>query len=166
MADAGIKKSIIPAGDLPAINPILEGYEVRYRIISEDKNRTSHWSPSYLVKPNFTYVSGNITCSASGGIATVAWNDVDIYKGSQYIRTATEYDIWVKWDRNDSGDWLYRSRVANTSIALLVPSSYKKNGVTQSQTPNKLTIEVYLKGEPITRSTTFLRVYNPAQYNV
>jgi hypothetical protein len=166
MADAGIKKSIISVADLPAINPILEGYEVRYRIVSEDKNRTSHWSPSYLIKPEFTYVTGNISCSTSGGIATVAWNDVDIYKGTQYIRTATEYDIWVKWDRNNGGDWLYRSRIANTSISLLVPSEYKINGIIQSQTPNKLTVEVYLKGQPITRDTTFLRVYNPAQYNV
>lgn len=166
MADAGIKKSIVSVTDLPAINPILEGYEVRYRIVSEDKNRTSHWSPSYLIKPDFTYVAGDITCNTSGGIATVAWNDVDIYKDTQYVRTATEYDIWVKWDRADGGDWLYRSRIANTSISLLVPSEYKINGVTQSQTPNKLTVEVYLKGQPITRDTTFLRVYNPAQYNV
>jgi hypothetical protein len=166
MADAGIKKSIVSIADLPAINPILEGYEVRYRIVSEDKNRTSHWSPSYLIRPDFTYVAGNITCNVSGGIATVAWNDVDIYKDAQYVRTATEYDIWVKWDRDDGGDWIYRSRIANTSIALLVPSEYTINGVVQSQTPNKLTIEVYLKGQPITRDTAFLRVYNPAHYNV
>ena len=102
----------------------------------------------------------------AGGIATVAWNDVDIYKGTQYVRTATDYDVWVKWDRNNGGDWLYRSRISNTSISLLVPSEYKINGTVQAQTPNKLTVEVYLKGEPITRDTTFLRVYNPAHYNV
>jgi hypothetical protein len=166
MADAGIKKSILSVAELPAINPILEGYEVRYRIVSEDKNRTSHWSPSYLIKPDFNYVVGDIICNVSGGVATVAWNDVDIYKGTQYINTATEFDVWVKWDRNDNGDWEYRNRIANTSILLLVPSEYKINGVVQAQTPNKLTVEVYLKGEPITRDTAFLRVYNPAHYNV
>jgi hypothetical protein len=166
MADIGIKKSIVPSNELPAINPILEGYKVRYRIVSEDKNRTSHWSPSYLITPDFTYTPGTITCNTSGGIATVVWNDVDIYKGTKYVRTATDYDIWVKWDRSDGGDWLYRSRVANTSVSLLVPSEYKINGVVQSQTPNKLTVEIYLKGDPITRDTTFLRVYNPAHYNV
>ena len=166
MADSGIKKSIVPLADLPPINPFLEGYELRYRIVSEDKNRTSHWSPSYLIKPEFTYVTGSITCSTSGGISTIAWNDVDIYKGTQYVRTATEYDIWVKWDRDDGGDWLYRSRITNTSISLLVPSEYTINGVVQGQTPNKLSVEVYLKGQPITRDTTFLRVYNPAHYNV
>jgi hypothetical protein len=166
MPDIGIKKTTILSKDLPPINPITEGYEVRYRIVSEDKNRTSHWSPSYLIKPNLTFVSGEIHCNTSGGISTVAWNDVDIYKNTQYIRTAEEYDVWVKWDRDDGGDWLYRSRIANTSISLLVPDTYKINGVTQSQTPNKLTIEIYLKGEPITRDLAFLRVYNPASYNV
>jgi hypothetical protein len=166
MTDPGIKKSIVSLEELPAINPILEGYEVRYRIVSEDKNRTSHWSPSYLINPEFTYVTGDIVCHTSGGISTVAWNDVDIYRGTQYVRTATDYDVWVKWDRADGGDWIYRSRITNTSISLLVPSEYKIDGVTQSQVPNKLTVEVYLKGEPITRDTTFLRVYNPAEYNV
>lgn len=166
MADPGIKKSIVTAAELPAINPVFEGYEVRYRIVSEDKNRTSHWSPSYLIKPEFTYVTGNITCHTTGGIATVAWNDVDIYRGAEYVRTATDYDIWVKWDRDDGGDWLYRSRITNTSVSLLVPASYKINGVTQSQTPSKLTVEVYLKGQPITRDTSFLLVYSPAHYNV
>jgi hypothetical protein len=166
MADTGIKKSIVSISELPAINPILEGYEVRYRIVSEDKNRTSHWSPSYLIKPDFNYVVGDIVCNVSGGVATVAWNDVDIYKGTQYINTATEFDIWVKWDRDDNGDWEYRNRIANTNVLLLVPSEYKINGVVQAQTPNKLTVEVYLKGEPITRDTAFLRVYSPAHYNV
>ena len=166
MVDSGIKKAKVALSDLPSINPILEGYEVRYRVVSEDKNRTSHWSPTYLVKPEFTFVPGDISCHITGGIATLAWNDVDIYKGTQYVRTATEYDIWVKWDRNDGGDWAYRSRTASTSIALLVPTEYKISGVTQSQTPNKLTVEVYLKGQPITRDVAFLRVYNPAHYNV
>ena len=166
MADAGIKKAAVAFNTLPDINPIIEGYEVNYRIVSEDKNRTSHWSPTYLVKPEFTFIPGSIHCNTTGGIATVAWNDVDIYKGTQYVDTAKEYDIWVKWDKNDGGDWIYRSRIANTSISLLVPSDYKIAGVSQSQVPNKLTIEVYLKGQPITRDVAFLRVYNPAHYNV
>ena len=166
MADVGIKKAFIPITEMTPIDSVLEGYEVRYRIISEDKNRSSHWSPTYLIKPEYTFVSGNITCNTSGGISTVAWNAVDIYKGDNLVRVASEYDIWVKWDRDDSGDWEYRDRISTTSISLLVPDTYKKNGVVQSQTPNKLTIEVYLKGKPITRDTTFLRVYNPAHYNV
>jgi hypothetical protein len=166
MADAGIKKSSIFLADLPAINPELEGYDVRYRIVSEDKNRVSHWSPIQTVKPELNYVSGNIACSTVSDISTVAWTAVGIYKNGNLLRTATEYDIWVKWDKSDGGDWLYRSRVSGTGVTLLVPQTYTKNGILQSTKPNKLTVEVYLKGDPITRDTTFLRVYNPTPYNV
>lgn len=166
MADSGIKKSSILLADLPSINPELQGYELRYRIVSEDKNRVSHWSPIQILKPEFNYVSGSIACSAVSDIATVAWTAVGVYKNSNLIRTATEYDIWVKWDRSDSGDWLYRSRITGTGVSLLVPQTYTKGGIVQAQKPNKLTVEVYLKGNPITRDTTFLRVYHPAAYNV
>ncbi len=164
MVDSGIKKVSIPTKDLPSINPNTEGYEIRYRIVSEDKNRTSHWSPIHIVKPEFTYVPGTIHANSTSDIVTVAWNDVDIYKGSTYIRTANEYDIWVMWDRDDGGDWLYRSRVAGTGVTLLVPDTYYINGVDQLAKPNHVTVEVYLKGDPITRDTDFLLVYGPAKF--
>ena len=48
MADRGIKKAVVLSGDLP--EPINGGqYLVRYRIVSEDRNRRSHWSPIYYV---------------------------------------------------------------------------------------------------------------------
>jgi hypothetical protein len=36
MADAGIKKATILNADLPPIDSLIEGYNVRYRIVSED----------------------------------------------------------------------------------------------------------------------------------
>jgi len=41
-----VKKVIIEKKDFPPLSPDGE-YLLRYRIISEDKNRTSHWSPTY-----------------------------------------------------------------------------------------------------------------------
>lgn len=43
-----VKKVTIQKKDLPPLSPNGE-YLVRYRIISEDKNRTSHWSPIYTL---------------------------------------------------------------------------------------------------------------------
>ena len=159
MADAGIKKTRIRQADLPAINVDLEGYILRYRVLSEDKNRVSHWSPVEILVPGYSFVSGVIEHHKAGTINTVAWNAVSVNKDSNYITTAKEYDIWVRWDRGDSGDWLYRSRIENTSISLITPSTYTINGVIQGSAPNKLSVEVYLKGNPITRSSTLLRVY-------
>lgn len=47
MADQGIKKAIVLKPSLPAIHGDGQDYLVRYRIVSEDKNRSSHWSPIY-----------------------------------------------------------------------------------------------------------------------
>ena len=44
MADKNIKKSTIPKKNLPEFSGKTGKYEVRYRVISEDRNRTSHWS--------------------------------------------------------------------------------------------------------------------------
>jgi hypothetical protein len=166
MTNETIKKARILENRLPAINSITEGYEVRYRVISEDKNRTSHWSPIFLVKPEYTYVPGTIHHTKAGDVSTVAWNSVEIKKGTTLIKEAMSYDVWVKWDRGDGGDWEYRSRIDTSSIALITPSTYKIGGIVQGSAPNKLSVEIYLKGFPISRSTTFLRVYQGGPWTV
>lgn len=166
MANEIIKKARILENRLPAINSVTEGYEIRYRVISEDKNRTSHWSPIFLVKPEYTYVPGTIHHTKAGDVSTVAWNSVEIKKGTTLIKEAMSYDVWVRWDRGDGGDWEYRSRIDTSSIALITPSTYKIGGIVQGSAPNKLSVEIYLKGFPISRSTTFLRVYQGGPWTV
>jgi hypothetical protein len=166
MATENIKKARVLESRLPAINSITEGYEVRYRIISEDKNRTSHWSPIFLVQPEFTYVAGTIHHNKAGDVSTVTWNSVEIKYGSTLIKEALSYDIWVRWDREDSGDWEYRSRIDTASISLITPTTYKKGGVVQPSSPNRLSVEIYLKGTPIARTTSFLRVYQGGPWTV
>jgi len=242
MADAGIKKYRQTFANLPPISSITEGYSLRYRIISEDRNRVSHWSPVYLVVPDYTYVPGDIQFNSSNQVASITWDPVIVlkdtstvtditnkqltndlatlttadahymvvddwvtvegvdstfngtykinavttntfsyykdhanivstpvspagtYKTNSLIRNATGYDIWLRWDRNDGGDWAYKERVQTTSISYPHPSFYTKNGVVQSQPPNRLSIEIYLIGYPIERQdgapgTPFLKVY-------
>jgi len=166
MADAGIKKTTVLNEDLPAINPLTQGYDVRYRIVSEDKNRTSHWSPIYSVVPNFTYISGNINIDSSV-ITTIAWDSVTVKIGDQVIRQAKDYDVWVKWSKNaGAGDWNYVQRVSGNSISLVHPSTFYIDGVDQVDAPNRITIEIYLKGQPITRDSSNLLVYSPAVHTI
>ena len=168
MASEQIKKFRVPIEDLPPLSVETEGYSVRYRIISSDKNRTSHWSPVYLLEPGFTFVPGDIAFHKAGSIASVVWDSVEVTKvvsANTYSITKThEYDIWVRWDRNDGGDWLYKERIDTTSLSLPIPSTYTINGVVQPSSPNRLSVEIYLKGEPIERAdgapgTPFLKVY-------
>lgn len=50
-----IKKARIPRSKLSSVTPIIledgsSAYLIRFRLISEDKNRKSQWSPIFLVK--------------------------------------------------------------------------------------------------------------------
>lgn len=55
MARSGIQKAEIAQNELPS--PVVlpdstTGYFIRYRIVSEDRNSTSHWSSIYIVSEN------------------------------------------------------------------------------------------------------------------
>lgn len=161
-----IKKIRISQNDLPTINSITEKYDIKYRIVSEDKNRTSQWSPIINIDPEYIYVPGNISI-VSSGITTVAWDSVTIKIGTQIIRQAKDYDVWVKWSKPAGlGDWNYVQRISGNSINLVHPTTFYINGVDQAQVPNRVTIEIYLKGEPITRDSTNLLVYSPAMHTI
>jgi len=74
MADSGIKKAIIKKALLPAIDSDNIGYIFRYRVVSEDKNRTSQWSPINIVTDDsINIVNGALQISQT--IITVVWGD-------------------------------------------------------------------------------------------
>lgn len=93
MADSRIKKVTIEKDNLPGVN-IDNQYLVRFRVVSEDKNRLSHWSPVYKVDgtPAET-VSGQV--SVSGGFIIAVWSDEINFP---------KYDIFVKFD---DGEYFY-----------------------------------------------------------
>lgn len=166
MADQGIKKVIVSNENLPIINSKIGGYAVRYRIISEDRNRTSHWSPIYNIAANYTYQSGNIAFAKTGEYVTVVWDKVKVKKNDVEISTVRDYELWVKWGRSDAGDWIYQGKIQGNSINLIVPNTYFIDGVDQELAPHQLTVEVFLESTPVSRSNTSLRVYSPVTQNV
>jgi hypothetical protein len=88
MADAGIKKVIIKKASLPALDHDKVGYIFRYRIVSEDKNRTSQWSPINLVlDDSITAVAGAVQVSAS--VISAVWGDE---------LNRPKYDVFVGFD--------------------------------------------------------------------
>jgi len=166
MADTGIKKARILRANLPSINSEIEGYSVRYRIVSDDKNRTSQWSPVIQILPDYTYVTGTISFNKNGSIAQQAWDSVSITKDGVEIAKANEYDIWLRWDRNDGGDWIYKERLEGTNISFPIASTYTIGGVVQGSEPNRLSTEIYLKGTPISRDSSFLLVYEDGPHTI
>ena len=88
MADAGIKKVIIRKASLPALDSNKIGYVFKYRVVSEDKNRTSQWSPINVVLDNSgTSVAGAVQVSTS--VISAVWGDE---------LNRPKYDVFVGFD--------------------------------------------------------------------
>ena len=88
MADAGIKKVIIKKASLPALDSNKVGYIFKYRIVSEDKNRTSQWSPiNVVLDDSVVSVSGALQVSTS--IISAVWGDE---------LNRPRYDVFIGFD--------------------------------------------------------------------
>lgn len=117
MPDANIKKVVINKTDLPAIIGADFTYNVRYRLVSEDKNRTSHWSRIYnLTAPSlspleyldYSYVKETVTTSSGTNTALrINWT----IPSTLGINT---FDIFVK--RNAGSYAYYGTSFTNTYV--------------------------------------------------
>lgn len=106
MADANIKKTRILKSALPPVDYDTLKYNTRYRVISEDRNRTSHWSPIYNSDGvDLVITSGAV--SRAGNVITAVWEDQNDFP---------EYDVFVKFD---SDDFFYHGRSKVHSYSFL-----------------------------------------------
>ena len=158
-----LKKAVVLEKNLPPLNTQTEGYSVRYRIVSEDRNRSSQWSPIYNLKPEYTLETpGFLAVEKNASHVLLIWNPVAIKKGQALVKKATSYDVWLRWHKDDAGDWVFSERVSNTSLTILPPDTYFIDGVDQETAPNRLDVEIYLIGNPPIRSddpNAFLKAY-------
>ena len=161
-------KYIISRESLPPIDAENLDYQVRFRLISENRNRNSSWSPIYSIKTNFSYVIGNIDIRKSSARMEVTWDTVSLEKNGVNIGRLSQYDIWLNWYKHSIGvgDWIYQERISTTNLTAIIPSTFYINGVNQNVAPDRFLIEVYDKGNPITRDFTGLRLYNPPAHSL
>jgi hypothetical protein len=106
MADSNIKKLRVLKSSLPPIDHDTEKYNVRYRVISEDRNRVSHWSPIYNSDGVDVVVTSGAV-SKAGNIITAVWGDQNDFP---------EYDIFVKFD---SSEFFYHGKSKVHSYSFL-----------------------------------------------
>lgn len=111
MSNPVVKKVVIKKEDLPAFNGTTQNYLIRYRIISEDRNRTSHWSPYYsLTTPTIAKVSCSVTVLSN--VINMVWQHPS-------STTFQQYDIYIKTNLKD---WTYLSSSSSTQFSTLVPT--------------------------------------------
>jgi hypothetical protein len=133
-----VKKVTIEENQLPPLSP--DGkYLLRYRIISEDKNRTSHWSPIYSIDatPFIDSVSSNIEVTNTG--ITVSWGDDN---------GRSEYDIFVSYGTLSGGVTTYEPYSYHGSSPIHSYSFSKKPGLYTS-----IQVAIQLSGIEKIRST-------------
>lgn len=124
MADQGIKKVIIPKSSLPSVSSNNE-YIVRFRIISEDKNTYSEWSPKFLINGS-TISEIDSDYLISGRVITIVWDDPD--------RRAA-YDIFLKVG---TGEYTYHGSSTATTYSFINPSTSTLQYVIQVQSIDKV----------------------------
>jgi hypothetical protein len=147
MADSGIKKVVIPNNALPLVSYNVDEiyYDIRYRIISEDKNRTSYWSDikriimpptsdadlPYTTTPRINIYT--VTTGTGSKAITSTWTyptapadfNVNAYKAELERRFAQVgfFDIFVRWSDNLTGpvwtDWVYETTISTNTYNIL-----------------------------------------------
>ena len=158
-------KIIIPKNNFTEMDIYTQKYNVRYRIITENQNNLSYWSPIFQVDPEIIFWRGTIEIPGymylqklGSSFVTATWDSVAMYKevdGSlTNIGELSSYDLWIKWTQNgdaNPSDWIYKERISSTSVNINIPSAYiDANGITRSS-PKHMYAEVYRPGRPITR---------------
>jgi len=146
VADEGIKKAIVKKASLPAISGSNQSYVLRYRIITEDKNRTSHWSPRYnlFIGPITKITEANRSIEIAGSTNTktlrLNWNT------PQDININT-FDVYAKIN---SGSYQYKGVVSTNSYSLII------------ETGNQVSLAIQIPTYPKKRftSATLLEVTN------
>jgi hypothetical protein len=108
VAESSTKKVIVKKEDLPAFNGTTQSYTVRYRVVSEDKNRTSHWSPYYSVLKE---EPEQVACSVQiiENSVTMVWK--------QPTSIIKQYDIYFKLN---GGSWNYIASSTSTQFSTLI----------------------------------------------
>ena len=150
MVDLGIKKATVKYTDLPEISIDENGpfYSLRYRVISEDKNRVSHWSeitridfPSTSLA-SMPYTSTerihlNIIGSSHPRTIAISWDypiedeynpDPEIAKYESIFSSNQVFDILIRWNENNAPDninwttWQFVGTIRSNSFNILKPN--------------------------------------------
>jgi hypothetical protein len=176
------KNAFVSEEELPPFTVFKDGtfgYRLRYRIISEDGNRFSHYSPIETVKANYSFerpngkLINNFAIVRQGPYVNVIWDPVSIINNDSdlLVKKANQYDLWIRWTQGESNG-VYQSidRVDGTIQGFIVPSSYSLlvSGVQTvvNEEPTRLSVEIYIRSTSPSRNSSALLVYKLDNFNI
>jgi len=133
MADV-VKKVVVE--NVPKIYG--SGYTIRYRVVSEDRNRTSHWSPMHTFQKD---IPTEEPLSVDGEIVFVSNRQVSATW--EEINSNLVYEIFINW--NDEVDeelnlvWTYMRTVSSPTYTTLAPTGAESVSIwVQQPTSNQV----------------------------
>ena len=132
------KKVDIPLSDLTPVYVNGEyKYTLRYRIISDNRNRFSEWSPYYdIAVPSVTDILGDdinqitVTSTTSdlpdiGGTLITSYVQADL----DWLNSISEFDVFVRKQSSATGTWTnweYHSTQPNGPISVISTGAYSQ----------------------------------------
>lgn len=135
-------KIFIPKENFYETDIFTRKQNLRYRIISDNLNNFSYWSPIFSIDPAFSFIpSDNFLVQNSSNQTLVVWDAAQIEKNSASIGELLEYDVWIRWGNVPAeGTWEYYQRVSGTSINILKPFA--------TLSVNYVSVEIYSPMRP------------------
>jgi len=178
----GPQKAIVNENTLPPLTVFKDGtigYRLRYRFVSADGNRFSHYSPIYTVRPSYVFerpfgkALGDFAILRQGPYVNIVWPPVSVKERvtQSLIKTENFYDLWVNWSRGESNSvWIPANRVDGVLFAITIPSFYQTSNLgvvsTINEEPTRLSVEIYVRSTRQSRSNTPLLVYSATNVNI
>lgn len=127
-----IKRVKILKKDLPSRNASTNSYNIRYRIIGEEGNKTSHWSPIYNIYiPRENTVNAVLSFDSLTKVFNIVWqpNDLDV-----------SFDVYISYDNRTT--WQYLNTVYAPYYSGIIKSTATNFAVwIQKTTYPKTTLE-------------------------
>lgn len=133
MSNSKIKKVVISRENLPSLGFVNGKYNIRYRLISEDRNRISHWSPIYEIP-----LLNTVDLTKTKGTTTVTKDSVNkitsirsIWTPPADLKTNT-FDVYYRLSKSSQTlsdtPYIYAHGISSTSYDLVVSTDETADG--------------------------------------
>lgn len=128
------------AGTITNIKFISLSYNIRYRLISEDRNRVSAWSKVYNLKVPYVIpiTEYSIVVNNSHDLVTVTWN-------LNKVPETAYFDVWVRWVGSHpeiNYPWIYAATTTLNQYNFVFPATIPDPISGGTETPNKIRVVV------------------------
>lgn len=126
-----VKKVILTPEEFLGVNPVIVPtttsnkpyHTVRYRVISEDKTRASHWSPAFKIPlPTFVANTAKVAFSGLNNVINTA-----ILTWTSPSPKFKSFNIFTEWSSDNGVTWTsptYSGTSNSNTYSLAVPSTY------------------------------------------